>query len=388
MNTLLATSICQTLFEAGHTAYFAGGWVRDLLMGHPTEDIDIATSATPEEVQKLFPKTIPVGISFGVVIVVLEGINFEVTTFRKDHPYHDGRHPDGVDFSTPEKDASRRDFTINGLFYDPLSEHIYDYVDGRADIEKKIIRAIGDPEERFTEDRLRMIRAVRFSARFNFPIEEKTKEAIKHHASTLLPAVSMERIWQELNKMSSYPHFNLAVLELHELGLLEVIFPDLKGRDISEKVASFPYFPLRCPTIVYLNELLPTRELCEYLKASGEDKKLLEFFRTPLPEDLHGWAHFYAHRSSELYIDIQAAKILPPQRSAYIKEHEMRKEQLKTHIDRIVHRTPLVTSMHLKKAGIQPGKEMGELLKKAEKLAINRDLETPEEVLALLLKAL
>jgi poly(A) polymerase len=148
----VATEICKTLLDHGYIAYFAGGWVRDLLLGRQTDEIDIATSAPPYIIQELFPKTIPVGIAFGVVIVVKEGINFEVTTFRKDHIYIDGRHPTGIDFSTPKKDAERRDFTINGMFYDPLTQTIYDYIGGQEDLKNGIIRAIGNAHERFLED--------------------------------------------------------------------------------------------------------------------------------------------------------------------------------------------------------------------------------------------
>ncbi len=163
--------------------------MRDLLLHKSSHEIDIATSAPPHIIQHLFPRTVAVGIQFGVIVVVLEGINFEVTTFRKDHPYQDGRHPEGVDYSTPEKDAERRDFTINGMFYDPLTEIIYDFVGGKEDLKRKVIRAIGNPHARFAEDRLRMIRAVRFAARLGFEIESETAKAIEEHAHHLFPAV-------------------------------------------------------------------------------------------------------------------------------------------------------------------------------------------------------
>lgn len=386
---LLATSICQTLFEAGYAAYFAGGWVRDLFLDQPTDEIDIATSAPPQAVQELFPKTIPVGIAFGVVIVVLEGINFEVTTFRKDHPYHDGRHPDGVDFSTPEKDALRRDFTINGMFFDPLSESIYDYVGGREDLQNRLIRAIGNPQERFSEDRLRMIRACRFSSRLGFRIEEKTEAAIRELAPTLFPSVSMERIWQELNKMAAYPHFDHALIELKRLHLLETIFPQLKDADVEKLVSPFPYFPPGCPTIVYLLELFPDATLeerlalCDYLKTSNDEKKLASFFTQSAAlfsqpgTEPWSWAHFYAHPHSELVIRVRAARIYPPERVIFLEEHDARRERLKPHIERIRNRRPLVNSAMLKSEGVQPGKKMGLLLKKAEQIGINENIEDP-----------
>ena len=172
----IATAIVRKLVAAGYTAYFAGGWVRDYLMGHPSEDIDLATDAPPEKIIDLFPKTLLVGVAFGVVVVIVDGHQFEVATFRRDIDYADGRKPSKIELSTAEEDAFRRDFTINGMFYDPLTNQILDYVGGQEDLKKKIIRAIGNPHKRIQEDRLRMIRAVRLSCRFDFQIEEKTKE--------------------------------------------------------------------------------------------------------------------------------------------------------------------------------------------------------------------
>ena len=181
-----AKSIVAKLSRAGYTAYFAGGWVRDYVMGHPSEDIDIATNAAPAEIMDLFPHTILVGLAFGVVIVVIEGHQFEVATFRKDLQYIDGRHPQGIEMSTPREDALRRDFTINGMFYDPLEEVIHDFVHGQEDIRLGIIRTIGNPHERFFEDRLRMLRAFRFSSRFSFSIDPETQEAIQRKCGKAL----------------------------------------------------------------------------------------------------------------------------------------------------------------------------------------------------------
>src|SRR3990172_6927562 len=176
-----AIDIVKTLQDHGYKAFFAGGCVRDMIMGKESEDYDIATSALPEDIMKLFERTIPVGVQFGVVIVVRDGHNFEVATFRTEGSYTDGRHPDYVAFSTPEADVKRRDFTINGLLYDPVKNEILDYVGGQEDISKGIIRTIGNPVERFTEDKLRMIRAARFACRFNFPIHEGTRQPENFH---------------------------------------------------------------------------------------------------------------------------------------------------------------------------------------------------------------
>ena len=195
-----AIEIVKTLQKQGYKAFFAGGCVRDMIMGKESVDYDIATSALPQDIINLFEKTIPVGVQFGVVIVVKDGHNFEVATFRTEGSYSDGRHPDYVAFSTPEADVKRRDFTINGLLYDPVKNEILDYVGGQEDISKGIIRTIGNPIERFTEDKLRMIRAARFACRFNFPIHEDTQRAIIQLAKNI-HVVSAERIREELEKI-------------------------------------------------------------------------------------------------------------------------------------------------------------------------------------------
>lgn len=394
----LGLQIVETLFHAGFTAYFAGGWVRDRLLGKISDEIDIATNAPPSTIQTLFPKTIPVGVAFGVIIVLLEGIQFEISTFRKDHPYVDGRHPQGVDFSTPEKDALRRDFTINGLFYDPMTDTIHDYVGGKKDLEKQIIRAIGDPHERFTEDRLRMIRAVRFSARFGFPIEQKTEEAIQVHASTLLPAVSMERIWQEFGKMSAYPHFDEAILTMHRLGLLSAIFPALSQvphDEMKRRTTPFPYFPIQCPPILFIMELFPHISLeerfkiCLHLKTTRKDMELVEFFahsqtlfqKTSEPV---AWAHFYADPRSTLFLQVQAAHLEPLLRLPFHEEHAAQQKILAPHIERIQKKRPLISAHWIQKQGIPPGKQMGRLLKEAERIAVNENLHDSRAVLNLL----
>jgi len=391
-----AEEICKTLFNAGFTAYFAGGWVRDKLLGNPSDDIDIATSAPPHIIQQLFSKTIPVGIAFGVVIVVKEGLQFEVSTFRKDLPYVDGRHPEGIDFSTAEKDAQRRDFTVNGMFYDPLTQTVIDFVGGKEDLNRKIIRAIGNPHERFQEDRLRMIRAVRFASRLGFHLEENTASAIKAFAHDLLPSVSMERIWQELCKMAKYHHFDQSLISLHQLGLLHVIFPELQhisSATLSERVSLFAHFPIETPTIAYLLELFPEMSLedrlnlCNFLKTSSEEKKLVEFFakaETLLKSshiDLYDWAYFYAHPLASLFVGIAAAKKKGKERLIFAKEHVEREHSLSQHIHRIQRKTPLVTSEHLKQLGIKPGIQMGHLLKRAEQISINDDLHDLDAVL-------
>ena len=221
-----AAKIVQQLQAAGFAAFWVGGCVRDFLLGREPQDFDIATDAKPEQVEKLFHKTIPVGRKFGVMIVVEGGQEFQVATFRAEADYQDGRRPEKIEFANAEADASRRDFTVNGLFYDPLTEKIHDWVGGENDLRAKIIRTIGKPEERFGEDHLRMLRAIRFAAQLGFEIEPKTFAAIQ----TLAPKIqiiSAERIRDELLKLFRPPHASHGLVLLRDSGLLEHVLPEL-----------------------------------------------------------------------------------------------------------------------------------------------------------------
>src|SRR6184192_3150574 len=180
-----ARKVVARLRENGHIAYFAGGCVRDMVRGLAPKDYDIATDARPENVQALFPRTYAVGAHFGVIIVLEDDFQFEVATFRSDEAYIDGRHPSAVHFSSPEEDAKRRDFTINGMFYDPVAEEVIDFVGGRADIDAKTVRAIGNPAQRFAEDRLRMLRAVRFATVLDYKMDDQTWEALVANAPSI-----------------------------------------------------------------------------------------------------------------------------------------------------------------------------------------------------------
>ncbi len=213
-----AEAIVRLLREQKHTAYLAGGCVRDRIMGRPPSDYDVATDARPERVKQLFHPARLVGQAFGVVMVRFKGVWVEVATFRTEWGYSDHRHPDHVQFSDAQHDAMRRDFTINGLFYDPVDERVIDYVGGQEDIRSKIIRAIGDPDRRFEEDYLRMLRAARFSAQLGFEIEVGTAAAIRRHADRL-GQISRERIGQEMQMMLARSSRATAVELLQRLGL-------------------------------------------------------------------------------------------------------------------------------------------------------------------------
>jgi len=224
-----ARAVVSKLTSAGYLSFFAGGFARDLLIGRGGHDIDIATNATPESIQTLFPESRSFGKSFGVMQVEQDGLFFDVATFRKDMDYQDGRHPSHVTFSSPAEDAERRDFTINGMFYDPIQQTIIDYVDGKQDIDRKVIRAIGDPALRFREDYLRIMRAVRFSAVLNFTIENNTWSEIKLGAPTLVD-ISIERIRDEfLRALMEAPQPGDALGLFKSAGILDVVFPELSA---------------------------------------------------------------------------------------------------------------------------------------------------------------
>ena len=225
-----AVEVVSQLRQAGHQALWAGGCVRDLLLNQSPTDYDVATSARPEAVMALFRRTVPVGVSFGVVRVLgpKEAGEIEVATFRSDGLYTDGRRPESVTFGSAELDASRRDFTINGMFFDPIDENVIDYVGGRADLSARILRAIGDPLARFSEDKLRLLRAVRFASRFGFEIEPSTRNAIVQMAPQV-NQVSVERIAKELRVMFTSPQCSLALHELKSTNLIDVLFPDVRN---------------------------------------------------------------------------------------------------------------------------------------------------------------
>ena len=221
-----AAAIVERLRQAGHEAYFAGGSVRDMLLGKPPEDYDIATAARPEAIQKIFPRTVEVGTQFGVILVILEGDPFEVATFRYDGPYLDGRRPSEVRFASMNEDILRRDFTINGMMYDPAAERVIDLVGGRDDLARGVVRAIGDARERFREDRLRMIRAARFAASLGFTIEENTFQAIRSEATTITQ-ISWERIGEEATRILTEGGARRGFEILDRSGLLAAILPEV-----------------------------------------------------------------------------------------------------------------------------------------------------------------
>lgn len=395
----MATEVVKKLHEHGFIAYFAGGFVRDLLLNIHSADIDIATDALPEEISKIFPEHALVGAQFGVCLIRHKGHQFEVATFRQDVLYEDGRRPTSVVLkSTPEEDAKRRDFTINGMFFDPINHQILDFVGGTDDLKAKCVRTIGSPLERFKEDRLRMVRAVRFEINFDFQLEEETIGAIKKFAHTLLPAVSMERIWQEICKMRKNPRFCSALLRMAELHLLAAIFPPLKTVGVStirDRLSSLESLSDKVPAILILMQLFSSSDLPfilglgVYLRASKEETKWIELFlettalwqNDPSLSQCYEWAHLLANNRSKVCLEVLFAKLTEQEREKNFHTINAFSSEYAAHIERIHKRHPICRAKDLEPLGIRPSKRMGELLRIAERIAIEANIHDPHTIL-------
>lgn len=273
-----AVEVVEALRRAGHRALWAGGCVRDLLLGIDPSDYDVATDATPERVMRLFRRTVPVGASFGVVRVLGPpgAGEVEVATFRTDGAYLDGRRPDAVTYSTPEADASRRDFTVNGMFFDPIAEEVIDHVGGRADLDARRLRAIGDPSARFAEDKLRLLRAIRFASRFGLEVEAETWSAIVAMSAEVV-AVSAERVATELRKMLGHPSRARAIAQAVDAGLIAAIMP---GADVGvaavEALRGLPAsssFPLALAAMLHRLDRAEVDGVCRSLKLANAERE-------------------------------------------------------------------------------------------------------------------
>jgi poly(A) polymerase len=386
-----ASEIISTIKNIGYDAYFVGGCVRDMLMNIHPKDIDIATNASIETIQSIFKETVPIGSAFGVILVIHKDIPFEVATFRSESNYLDGRRPSNVVVGTLEEDANRRDFTINGMFYNPISKEVIDIVDGKNDIAKKVIRCIGNPYTRFNEDRLRMIRCVRLSVNLGFTIENNTLQALVENSHLLFPSVSIERVWQELCKFIS---LSVGLVELHRYNLLQQIFPDLatlSTEDIISLVAPVDSYPNKTATILRIMALFPDLEesssICSLLKVTRRDtnlcKKLCNTRRLLCRDDvsLIEWTYLYADPDAELLLLIMSKHTSDVM---FLDNHNQRRIFLAPHIQRIIENKPLVTSKILISKGIKSGPNLGYLLKESERITINNNLHDVDSVLKLL----
>ncbi len=284
-----AIEVVKTLQAAGHEALWAGGCVRDQLLGRTPKDYDVATSAEPGEVRNVFGKrwTLPIGASFGVITVLGpkgSGVDpIEVATFRRDGGYSDGRRPDAVEFTDAREDALRRDFTINGMFFDPIESKVIDYVGGKEDLKAKVVRAIGDPKARIEEDKLRMLRAIRFASTFDFELESATLAAVQQNA-TQIGAVSGERIGAEMRRMLAGPNRAVAVELLRESKLLEEILPSGESLYADSKkwnamlaairqLSELDFSAATAITLQAIIEKLGVGEVVDRWKLSNDEKK-------------------------------------------------------------------------------------------------------------------
>lgn len=267
--------VIRTLRAYHFEAFLAGGCVRDKLLGKVPKDYDVATNAVPNEVRKLFPRTLTIGAQFGVIVVLTGGRQIEVATFRSDTSYKDGRRPEKVVFTDAQHDAERRDFTINGMFYDPVSDKVIDYVGGKKDLQKKIIRAIGNADNRFAEDHLRMLRAIRFAARLDFKISRATWQAICEHA-VKIQRISAERIAAEFEQILTDPNRTRGVQLVSDSGLLQLILPKISTEQLTVGISVIAQLPQRCSFALALSALLVDCTLkqadytCRRLKSSNQ----------------------------------------------------------------------------------------------------------------------
>jgi poly(A) polymerase len=302
-----AIDIVRKLRDAGHQALWAGGCVRDELLGIVPKDYDVATDARPEQVRRLFRRTVAVGASFGVVEVLgPRPLKVQVATFRSDGAYTDGRHPDEVVFSSPEEDAKRRDFTINGMFFDPLENKLIDYVGGREDLKAGLLRAIGDPALRFTEDKLRLLRAVRFATRFGLTIEPATEAAVRAMAGQIT-VVSAERIADELRKLLVDPNRARGMRVFMDLGLAAAVMPELPPmKGLKQGPPTAPTGDLWEHVLRVLELLAPEPSFPLALAALLHDVgKPRTVGRTPDRYTFHGHEHVGRRMASEVCLRLR-----------------------------------------------------------------------------------
>lgn len=406
-------AVLTSLYDAGFEAYLVGGCVRDWIRGEPIKDYDVATSATPEEIEKIFPKVIEVGRAFGVMKVIAEnGRQIEVATFRKESDYQDHRHPSHVEFSSILEDASRRDFTINAFYYDLKTGQVLDSFDGLTDLKNKVIRAIGKPEERFTEDALRLLRAVRFASRFDYTIEAGTEAAIQK-LSSLISKVSIERVRDEIEGILSGKRAREAVVMLHHLRLFEYIFPEISVAILEKKktweltLASLEHlhdYQALEDGVFYLALIyLPTLRkypidqrsthafaIAERLKLSNEKANLLAY----LVQETAKFREVFSMREATIYrwmrhehfpvlMRLHALDAMGSDGNLAGLEFVKR---IYPEAKKRFEMKPLLGGDDLVKMGMQPGRQFTEILHTVEDLALEGSLKTKDEALEYVLQ--
>jgi poly(A) polymerase len=423
---LIAAKIVSRLQAAGFSAFWVGGCVRDFLLGREPQDYDIATGAKPEQVEKLFKRTLAVGRKYGVMIVVEARRQFQVATFRADADYQDGRRPTRVVFSSAEADAQRRDFTVNGLFYDPIAKQLHDWVGGEMDLRAKIIRTIGPPEERFAEDHLRLLRAVRFAAQLNFEIEPQTFAAVKALAPKI-KLISAERIRDELIKLFAPPHAARGLVLLRDSGLLAHVLTEFIATIACEQSPDFhPEGPVFEHVRLMLEKLPPdAHPSLPWAVILHDIGKPATAERDPAT----GAIHFYGHEkigaamAERILLRLRFPKRQIEEIVACVRQHmqfkdvkQMRKATLRRllmrgtfplelelhrldclgshgdlgHYEFLMEqaaelkkkpaiRPPLLTGNDLIKLGMKPGPAMGALLNEIREKQLQDELKTPHQ---------
>lgn len=407
-NRDFALEVVVRLHKAGHQALWAGGCVRDFLLGKVPKDYDVATNARPDEVRKLFghKRTLAVGASFGVIVVRgPRGVaDVEVATFRTEGPYLDGRRPESVRFATPEEDAQRRDFTINGMFFDPVRQQVFDYVGGEHDLGAGLVRAIGDPHDRVREDKLRMLRAVRFAANLDFALDPVTAEAIREMAAQII-VVSAERITQELRRMLTNEHRARGMQLVQEVGLLHVIFPEFKSFPEAEwdrvlrmlQLLQDPSFELAMAVLWFVVPFFQPDtdidELGRRLRMSNDEIERIVWL-IEHQSVLDDAPHLPLCRLKRLLAYPLVGDLLKLMRVDRItSDRNLRpvifcEEYLRTIPLEVINPPPLITGADLIALGLKPGPKFKEILETIRDAQLNGEIQTREEALALLKRLL
>jgi poly(A) polymerase len=387
-NKQAAIEIVKRLRSYGFEALLAGGCVRDMLLGRPASDYDVATSAVPEDVIRLFNRTLKVGAKFGVVIVLLRGQQVEVATFRTESGYADGRHPAAVEFACASEDAGRRDFTINGMFYDPIDNRVVDYVNGQADLKKRIVRTIGKPEQRFSEDYLRMLRAIRFSTQLSFAIEPKTFSAICRNAQNITK-ISGERISAELEGILIDPNRSAGVTILVESKLADAIFPGLTEEstkfaiDVLGQLRKKIDFALALASFFAGYETKFAIEKCKVLKLSRNQNKHIKFLltnRDKLLNDSMSLAELKKFLMEPYFWDLyELQRALQRARQAGIYALVNIRKRIKALGDIELRPKPLLTGHDLIRLGAVPGPALGQLAEEMYIAQLEGQLQTAQQ---------
>lgn len=316
-----AISVVLRLREQGYAAFFAGGSVRDMLLGKAPQDFDITTDARPEEVRKLFPNTVPVGAQFGVILVIVDDEPFEVASFRHDGPYLDGRHPSAVRYGSLEEDVQRRDFTINGMIYDPVDDRVIDLVGGREDLAQRRIRAIGVPARRFQEDRLRMIRAVRFAAALDFTIDEATFAAIEQLAPSVTD-IAWERIGDEITRILTEGAARKGFELLDRSGLLRILLPEIDAlKGVWQSPDYHPEGDVFTHTMLLLGHLHAPSESLAYGCLLHDVAKPLCFRREGERVTFYGHTEKGAAMAEEILKRLKRSRVVRERVSYLVRDH-------------------------------------------------------------------